>query len=124
VCEIVRQYLDAAVEDVGGACGVIRGLMTTAREAFWRMDELLNSIDALFERWEETRFTKALPHMRLAFSQLSPKEIDLVANRVADLHNVEELGNLIHPDVDASEMQLAAEISALMTKSLREDGLE
>ena len=77
----------------------------------------------LFARWEDTRFTKALPHMRLAFSQLAPKEVDLVAERVADLHHVEELGDLIHPDVEAEEMQLAAEISAIMTKSLREDGL-
>jgi hypothetical protein len=123
VCTIVKRYLDAAVDDVGSACGVVRGLMMTAREAFWRMDDLLLAIDGLFREWEENRFNNALPHMRLAFSQLSPKEIDSVAERVAHLHQVDELGPLVHPDVTEDEMQLAVQVAELMNRSLREDGL-
>lgn len=123
VCELVNRYLDAAIDDVGSACGVVRGLMMTAREAFWRMDELLLAIDSLFRDWEEHRFNNALPHMRLAFSQLSPKEIDNVAQRVAHLHQVDELGPMVHPDVTEDEMQLAVQVAELMNRSLREDGL-
>lgn len=124
VCTIVARYLDAAVDDVGAACGVVRGLMMTAREAFWRMDDLIRSIDALFQRWEEGRFNNALPHMRLAFSQLSPREIDNVAGRVANLHAVEEIGLLHHPDFTEAEMQLAVRAAELMNRSLSEDGLQ
>jgi hypothetical protein len=123
VCTIVKRYLDAAVDDVGKACGVVRGLVMTAREAFWRMDELLRGIDDLFRAWEENRFNNALPHMRLAFSQLSPREIDSVAGRVASLHQVAEIGPLIHPDVAEEEMRLGVKIAELMNRSLREDGL-
>ena len=55
----------------------------SAREAFWQMDELLKRIDALFQRWEDKRFNNALPHLRLAFSGLAPREVDSVAARVA-----------------------------------------
>lgn len=124
VWAIVKRYLDAAVDDVGSACGVVRGLVMTAPEAFWRMDELLRGIDELFRDWEENRFNNALPHMRLAFSQLSPKEIDSVAERVASLHQVAELGPLIYPDIAEEEVHLSVQIAELMNRSLREDGLE
>ena len=124
VCEVAARYLDAAVEDVGKACGVVRGLMMTAREAFWRMDNLLRRIDELLQRWEDSRFNRALPHMRLAFSQLSPREIDSVAERVSDLHNVEEVGPLVHPDVTEEDMQCAVRATELMNRSLEEDGLQ
>ncbi len=124
VCDVVRHYLDAAVEDVSQACGVVRGLMMTAREAFWRMESLLRGIDELFQSWEEARFNNALPHMRLAFSQLSPKEVDSVAERVAKLHHVDEIGSLVNPDVSEEEMQMAVHIAELMNRSLQEDGLK
>lgn len=123
VCGVVQQYLDAAVEDIGAACGVVRGMMMTAREAFWRLDDLLRSLDTLFQRWEEGRFNHALPHMRLAFSQLSPKEVDSVAERVAQLHHVETVGKLTHPEISEEDMQFALRITELMNQSLKEDGL-
>ncbi len=124
VCKIVRQYLDAAVEDIGGVCGVVRGLMMTGRETFWRCDELLQGIDVIFNQWEESRFNRALPHMRLAFSQLSPKEVDSIAARVAQLHKVEDIGPLINPDVTEDDLRLAVRATELMNVSLTEDGLK
>jgi len=123
VCDVVRTYLDAAIDDVAEACGVVRGLMMTAREAFWRSDRLLASIDALFKSWDENRFHHALPHMRLAFSQLAPKEVDSVAKRVAELHQVDDLGKLIHPDISEQDMHVALKVADLMNQSLSEDGL-
>lgn len=123
VCDIVRIYLDAAIDDVAEACGVVRGLMMTSREAFWRSESLLSSINELFERWDTGRFNNALPHMRLAFSQLSPKEVDSVAKRVAELHKVDEIGDLVHPDISEDEIHVALRVADLMNQSLSEDGL-
>ncbi|MCA9031395.1 MAG: hypothetical protein KDA66_11330, partial [Planctomycetaceae bacterium] len=100
------------------------GLMKVAREVFWNMDHLLQRIDALFLQWEESRFNNALPHMRLAFSELSPKEVDLVAGRVAGLHDVDSIGVLTHPDVTEEEMQLIVRATELLNRSLAEDGLK
>ncbi|MCA9043128.1 MAG: hypothetical protein KDA69_02345 [Planctomycetaceae bacterium] len=124
VCEIVERCLDAAVLEVDRVCGVLRGLMKVAREVFWNMDHLLQRIDALFLQWEESRFNNALPHMRLAFSELSPKEVDLVAGRVAGLHDVDSIGVLTHPDVTEEEMQLIVRATELLNRSLAEDGLK
>ena len=124
VCAVVGNYLDASVEDVGDACGVVRGLMMTARESFWQMDGLLRRIDELFNAWEDERFNSALPHMRLAFSQLAPKEVDSVAERVANLHDVSDLGQLIHPEIAEEDLQLALRCSEYMQRSLLEDGLQ
>ena len=124
VCGVVARYLDAAVEDVGDACGVVRGLMMSARESFWQMDELLKRIDALFQRWEDQRFNNALPHLRLAFSGLAPREVDSVAARVARLHRVDDLGPLIHPDITEEDMQLALRCADVMNRSLSGDGLQ
>lgn len=124
VCHIIENYLDSSMTDVGAACGAVRGLMMTGRESFWRMRGLLLKIDQLFENWEEDRFRVALPHLRLAFSQLSPKEVDLVAERVAALHDIEDLGNLHHPTVTEGDMQFGLEIDRLMRRSMLEDGLD
>jgi len=123
VCQLVKMYLDAAVTDVSEVCGVVRGLMMTARETFWRSEQLLKSIDELLKRWEEGRFNKALPHMRLAFSQLSPKEVDSVAKAVAEIYEIEEIGDLIHPDISEDEISVALKASEIMNQSLAEDGL-
>lgn len=123
VCDVVRRYLDASVQDVSDACGVVRGLMATSREAFWRLDELLGQIDRLFASWETERFHQALPHLRLAFSRLAPKEIDRVAERVAHLHGNEDLGHLAHSDLTEDDLAVAVMVAGRMDRSLEEDGL-
>ena len=123
VCRIIENYLDSSMIDIGAACGAVRGLMMTARESFWRMRGLLVKIDQLFQNWEEDRFRAALPQLRLAFSQLSPKEIDLVAERVAALHEVEDLGSLHHPTLTEDELHFGLEVNRLMNQALLEDGL-
>ena len=124
VCDCVRQYLSASVEDINDACGIIRGLMLTAREVFWRMDHLLKAIDQLFRNWDQDRFYQALPNLRLAFSHLAPKEIDHVAESVAQLHDVSELGDLVHPEISEAEMRLAIKADSIMLRSLEQDGLQ
>lgn len=123
VCRVVQNYLDSSCVDVGGACGAVRGLMVTARETFWRMPALLSLVDSLFQNWEEDRFRVALPHLRLAFSQLTPKEIDAVAERVASLHEVSSLGNIHHPQISEEELHFGIALNQLMRQSLQEDGL-
>jgi len=124
VCQVVSRYLDASVDNVDDACGVIRGLVMTGREVFWQLQPLLASIDRLFSRWEEDRFIHALPNLRLAFSQLAPKEIDAVGKRVAELNNVDEIGPLQNPDITEPEMIFAAMINSRMNESLERDGLK
>lgn len=123
VCRVVARFLNAAVEDTGVACGAVRGLMMTARECLWQMDSLLQSLDRLLTSWEEERFHKALPSLRIAFSGLAPKEIDEVAAKVATLHDVDDIGSLIHPDITEEELQLGLQLNQIAKQSLQRDGL-
>lgn len=103
--------------------GFLRGLLTTARETAWRLPGLLAAIDDLLAGWEEEEFTRSLPELRLAFSVLTPREVDRVAAAVSDLLGGQELGELVHRDLDpvdlAANLRLSREVEALLAR----DGL-
>ena len=56
------------------AVAFLRGLLQTAREAAWQQPELLAVLDRLLLQWDETGFVAALPELRLAFAEMTPKE--------------------------------------------------
>ena len=70
-----------------------------------------------------TTYVNMISSPRRSGEKDGPKEVHLVAGRVADLHSVEELGPLVHPDVSEEDMQCAVRATELMNRSLEEDGL-
>ncbi|MEL7338205.1 MAG: DUF5682 family protein, partial [Planctomycetota bacterium] len=123
VCQIVDRYLAAGVSDTSSTVGVLRGLMLVNREVFWQMRPLLNRVDAMLRGWDRERFQGSLPDLRLAFSQMTPKEIDCVADSVADLHRVDQIGTLIHPEITEEEMQLGIHLAGMLDDHLKQTGL-
>ncbi|MCI0364847.1 MAG: hypothetical protein L0219_13290, partial [Phycisphaerales bacterium] len=73
--------------------------------------------------WDEEVFLQALPELRLAFADLTPREVARVAERVAGLHGAESLGELVHTDVTETEVGLALEITRRVRASMQADGL-
>ncbi|SDE77911.1 DUF5682 family protein [Rhodospira trueperi] len=66
--------------------GVVRGVLATAPALVWQVEALLGSIDRLLTSLSEDDFLTLLPHLRLAFTALSPGETDRLARRLAELH--------------------------------------
>src|ERR1700754_2392072 len=103
--------------------GFLRGLMKTCREAAWQNIRLVQSLDEIIAGWDETEFITSLPSLRLAFADLTPRETDKVAARVAALHGKEELGLLTEFRITEGELEFNRRLTALVLKSLADDGL-
>ncbi len=116
-------YLSGSLVDPRRSCGIVRGLLATAREVAWHVTEILQSLDTQFGGWDEETFLKSLPELRLAFSDLTPREITRVADNVASLHGKQTLGDLVHMDLDEEEVQVALRLNQLVRAALHEDGL-
>jgi hypothetical protein len=120
---VTRGYLGAALTDPRKATGILRGLFATAREAAWQVVELVRAIDAQFSAWDEKTFLEVLPELRLAFTDLTPREIARVAEHVAHMHGAEGLGELVHTDLDEGEVRFALAVTQRVRDALRADHL-
>lgn len=124
--ELIR-YVRGALSGTGQSpdqrCGILKGLLATAREVAWDVAEILSALDEQFGDWNEDDFLKALPDLRLAFADLTPQEIHRVAGSVARLHGEGDLGQLIHLDMNEAEVQQALNLNQRVAESLQSDGL-
>lgn len=120
---IIAGYLGGS----GGSrktAGILRGLLATARELAWQVKELLQALDNQFGTWDQDAFLAALPDLRLAFADLTPREIVQVADRVAELHGESTLGDLIAAHLEETEVALGLQLSNRVRGLLKRDGLQ
>jgi hypothetical protein len=106
------------------AVAFLRGLLHTAREAAWQQPQLLAVLDRLLQHWDEAAFVGALPELRLAFAEMTPKETDRIAEAVAQLHGAPGLGSLVQRDLTAGQVQAHLALSATVLSVLQADGLQ
>jgi hypothetical protein len=121
--QVVLGFLGRTAAEAKRSCGVLRGLLATAREIAWQVGEVLRAVDRQFAAWDEATFLQALPELRLAFADLTPREIAQVADCVATLHGASTLGELVHTDLDENEVQFALAVTQRVRATLRADGL-
>ncbi|SEE93963.1 DUF5682 family protein [Jiangella alba] len=107
----------------GEAAGFVRGLFATARETVWQESGLVEELDGRLADWEQATFLAALPDLRLAFADLTPRETDRVAELVAALHGGEKPDVSVRRDIDAATIEAHAAVSELVVEALERDGL-
>jgi hypothetical protein len=105
------------------AVAFLGGLLLTAREAAWQNPRLLARLGARLKAWDEPTFVKHLPELRLAFATMTPAETDRIAESVAQLHGLNELGPLLVRDVDEADVHRHLALSARIAELLTADGL-
>ncbi|MFT0210987.1 DUF5682 family protein [Pseudomonas sp. F1_0610] len=66
------------------------GVMRTAPELIVQTSLLLNVLDELLMDWDQERFISLLPDLRFAFSQLTPKQNAVLAERIAKKYALNE----------------------------------
>jgi hypothetical protein len=120
---VAAGYLGGSLGDPRKSCGIVRGLLATAREIAWHVREILEALDAQFSGWDEQTFLHVLPDLRLAFAELTPREIANVAEKVATLYGKTDLGELVHMDLTDQDVQFALQLNAKVRRSLMADGL-
>lgn len=116
--------LAASVSSPGAQVAFLVGLLRTCRELAWRQPALASAVDRLLATWTDDEFSARLPHLRLAFADLTPRETDQVADVVADLLGDRRLGPLHHRgDFTEADMLAAVRLDAAVRQTLRDDGL-
>lgn len=106
------------------AVAYLRGLLSTARESAWQVPSLLEVLDPLLSQWGEAQFVACLPELRLAFAEMTPRETDRIATRVAQLHGANDLGRLRHASLQADQVQANLRLSQSLALVLQGDGLD
>jgi hypothetical protein len=128
-----RLSLDDLTRDVAGHLGssipaqdavaFIQGLFVTAREAVWQASGLVEELDGRLTGWDEPTFLRALPNLRLAFADLTPRETDRVAEIVAALHGGARPAVGVRHDVDEQSVAANAALSQMVAEVVERDGL-
>jgi hypothetical protein len=120
--ELVVGYL-RGISDSQKRVGFLHGLLKTCREAAWQNLQLIGSLDEIIAGWDEKEFITALPSLRLALADLTPRETDKVAARVAGLYGQVELGDLIQSQTTENELEFNRRLTQLVLETLSQDGL-
>lgn len=121
--KLLAGSLNAASRQAGDQTAFLIGLLRACRELAWQQPALAEAVEQLLGTWTEEEFIQRIPHLRMAFADLTPREADQVASVVANLHGGEKVGSLNRPEYSESEMLAAVRVNALVKKSLEEDGL-
>jgi hypothetical protein len=120
------QRLDGLLRGAGGdpsaGARFLRGVLRAARAACWLEPSLLASLHTTLRDIDEQTFIGALPHLRLAFSDLTPRECDNVASLVAALGGEARL-DLGAVAATERELLLALSVDRLVGERLERDGL-
>jgi len=121
--KLLAGSLNAASAQAGDQTAFLIGLLRACRELAWRLPALAEAVEKLLAAWSEEEFIERIPHLRMAFADLTPREADQVAAVVAQLHGGEKIGSLHRPELSEAEMLAAVRVNALVKKALQEDGL-
>jgi hypothetical protein len=80
-------------------------------------------LDERLKHWDDHAFLQILPELRLAFSELTPRETDRVAAAAAGLHGAATLGNLVNYEIDEKDLAFNVALNEALCACLNEDGL-
>ncbi|PIE25394.1 MAG: hypothetical protein CSA62_01205 [Planctomycetota bacterium] len=101
-----------------------RGLLRTGRSSFWQIPALQTALHQSLSECSEEQFLAMLPHLRLAFSDLTPRETSRVAADVAQLLDDPEWRPTQTYRLSSEDALQLREVDRLLRESLRQDGLE
>jgi len=96
----------------------LRGLLLAAREIVWQVPALTRVIAELMGEWDDLEFLRRLPGLRSAFSALTPRETDRVADLVGSV-----TGATVVTDLDENALLDNLALDATVADLLRGDGV-
>jgi hypothetical protein len=86
LCAALRGRFAGAVLKEEERIGALRGLVLAAPQALWSAPGVLDAVDGFLHDLTDDVFFALLPHLRLAFAALNPREIDQLGERLAARH--------------------------------------
>jgi hypothetical protein len=122
--EYLHGYLISRIEESQQGVSFLRGLLRTARSVLWQVPEVVETVTGVLSDWSEDEFIEQLPNMRLAFSDLTPRECNRVAHEVSEHLGGVNIDTNRNRDFSEYEMLVALEVNRRVLESLKQDGLE
>jgi hypothetical protein len=101
----------------------LRGVIAISRELLWRVPELIETADQVLSALDDGGFVAVLPHLRMAFAALDPREIDRLAHAVAERHGGDAAALVVRHDLPEAEVAANLRADARVREMLEADGL-
>ncbi|RZF60530.1 hypothetical protein EWE75_22625 [Sphingomonas populi] len=101
----------------------LRGVIAISRELLWRVPELIETADQVLSALDDGGFVELLPHLRMAFAALDPREIDRLAHAVAGRHGGDAAALIVRHDLPEAEVAANLRADARVREMLEADGL-
>lgn len=118
-----RGHLLSMDENGSAGCNFLRGLLATARSVLWQVPDIIAAIHSELGLWDEERFVRLVPQLRLAMADLTPQECDQIAQAVALHAGVKKLEMATSSVFSSFDMATAVDINRRVDESLRRDQL-
>ena len=122
----LKGYLQSASTDRAQGARFIEGLLDAARDVLWNVTEIVDCLDQFLREIKEEEFMSVVPHLRLAFSGLTAREIDTLAHRVKEKTDLsmEEAAKIWHSQYTSADRDRASSIDSAVLDLLEKDHLE
>ena len=89
----------------------------------WRVPDLIAAADETIGGLDDEDFSALLPHLRIAFNRLDPREIDRLAQEVAGAHGGDAAALSGSLDVSAAELDFNLRADRIVAEMLKTEGL-
>lgn len=93
----------------------LNGIFLIARDILFINNDFVNEIDKVIKNIEENKFIKILPNLRLAFTNLTPTEIEHLSSIIAKLYEIKE-SNI--KNISEEEIQKAINIDKKIAEEM------
>lgn len=123
VARRVETALDGTYVEVGARAAALTGCLTVSPRLLVHSTPLLAATDRFLAGLDNEGFLQVLPELRLALANLSPSEIDRVADWVASHHGLSAHA-LASDDIPAAEVAANLLLSDRLDAVWRADGLD
>lgn len=121
---ILAGHLAGGRADPSDGARFLRGVLQAARSACWQVPEVVRALHETLEALEEEPFIAVLPHLRLAFADLTPRETDLVARAASALAGGGRIALSAQPGVTEADVVRGLRVDRRVREQLTRDGLD
>jgi hypothetical protein len=119
----VQGELASAYVNLRDKVEFLRGALSVSRELLWAVPALIEAIEGVIETIEGEAFTELLPHLRLCFSLLDPRDIDRLARMIAEKKGGSAAALVADFGVSQAEQAANQALDQRLKQLLLEDGL-
>ena len=126
VARRMKGQLSGTTRGAGDCVAALRGLVAVAPELLTRLPELVHGVDDVVRRLSNAEFIAQLPHLRLAFAALNPRETDALAAIIAERYGARGADLQARRPIGVSEAQVLVGLALDNTlgEMLKADGLQ